>query len=230
MLFKILKAALHVALVVLAITAIMAVMTVNRVVGELPAQITAEMDKTRGSIERSVDRATLSTSNAITAQGNLARQAAIKETEETRRALVDEVDGAAILLDRRIRDGLVVLNHHAEEFEARYDDTNLILFGGIKPLHDIGEQVSKAAPDFLDCSGGNVNCLFDRYVPTSRGIEQGSLALGKALPEITAQATAIEKHAAHLAAAADRFTANAEGHPPWWERLLLKLFPRPPLK
>ncbi len=76
----------------------------------------------------------------------------------------------------------------------------------LKPIRETAAQVNAAAPDFLDCYSdgyGNANCLYNRYVGTSKAIEQAALAIGKEAPQMAKKADAIAGSAEGIAASVD---------------------------
>jgi ABC-type transporter Mla subunit MlaD len=85
-----------------------------------------------------------------------------------------EVGDVGKVADRRIGDTL----DRADAALGKVEE----LRGDLKPILDhasgVAKQVDDAAPLFLDCEF-NADCLFNRYVGASKGIERAALNFGQ---------------------------------------------------
>lgn len=81
-----------------------------------------------------------------------------------------------------------------------------------EPVRGTMAKVDEVLPLWLDCDH-NPNCLFNRYVGTMKGIEQASIAMGKAAPETTQAVKGITQSVDTIAA---RFAKER----PWYKKVL----------
>lgn len=128
-----------------------------------------------------------------------------------------EVDRIRQTADRRLGDTLARADTALSTVEAARQD--------LKPTFEnsaaITAQVNEALPLFLDCDH-NADCVFNRYVGASRGIEtaatdfgQASADVRNALPQMLATWSRIGVGVAATASNLDRLTK-----PHWYDRLI----------
>jgi hypothetical protein len=208
-----LKCILCLALIAVASAAIITLRTVNTVVAALPAQLTAEAANTRADMNYEIAGAVTVAVGTVNIQANALRQAAVHEIRAAREDIAGELGTAALALDRRAAktamDSLIVLDHHAKEFEDRIDDTNVILLGVAKPARSALVQLSEAEPDLLD----HEKQIVDNWAKSAG-------ALNTALPKLTVEAENLTTHADRIAGALDQLVTRTEQHRPWWWKLL----------
>lgn len=216
---ELLKMALLGALIAMAISGVLLIGTATRVIDALPALVHQEVADARDQAIAAVTGELRDARADAVDQIAKTRAAAVGEIAQTRKALVIQVLDARLDLDQKIVAGLTLAHLHATEFEDRFDDTNKILMATARPIVSVGHQIDSAAPLFLDCDH-NPDCLFNRYVGLSRGVEEGALAARKAAPALTKSAADLVDHADRVVAIADEFLTRAATRPPWWQRLL----------
>jgi hypothetical protein len=192
---------------------IMLVRAATEVVAAIPVQI----ECTRTALVNQVE----ATRRDLTSQLIAARQDVLGRTERQTAALrtdvMAEVDGIREMADRRLGDTLARADRALGTVDA--------LRGDLKPTLDhsaaITAQVSDALPLFLDCDH-NADCVFNRYVGASRGIERAAFNFGKAstdlssaLPQAITTWQSIGSNANGVAANVNQLTK-----PKWYDRLL----------
>lgn len=204
-----------------AITAVVCslAVTTTGVVEQLPDQLDRQAQMTRDMINSRIASAADLVAYTVQSEGESIRGSAISEVRAGRLALTSEVMGARIDVNDNLRAGLTIAHFHASQLEERIDDTNRILAAVALPVRNVAEQVDAAAPDFLDCDH-NPNCLFNRYVGIARGVEQSSLAIGKALPLLTTEAEQTGLHIDRIAGSVDLFVQKVTKPQPLWKTVL----------
>lgn len=131
--------------------------------------------------------------------------------------LMNEVSAIRETADRRIGDTLTRADAALEAVNGLRQD--------LKPTLDhsaaITAQVNDSLPLFLDCDH-NPDCIFNRYVGTSKGIERAALNFGEAsqdfrgdLPRMLTTFNRIGDDVSGTAGNLDRLTK-----PHWYDRLL----------
>jgi hypothetical protein len=198
-----LKCILCLALIAVASAAIITLRTVNTVVAALPAQLTAEAANTRADMNYEIAGAVTVAVGTVNIQANALRQAAVHEIRAAREDIAGELGTAALALDRRAAktamDSLIVLDHHAKEFEDRIDDTNVILLGVAKPARSALVQLSEAEPDLLD----HEKQIVDNWAKSAG-------ALNTALPKLTVEAENLTTHEAAAPAPRSRIARQLQ--------------------
>jgi hypothetical protein len=118
---------------------------------------------------------------AVTRQLQLTRLDAVAEIDLTRGELAAQIAAARRDALSAVKDSLTAADRRIGDSLSRVDAV-LALAGGVrsdlKPVLDhaasIAAQADAAAPMFLDCDH-NPDCLFNRYVGASKGIERASV-------------------------------------------------------
>jgi mRNA-degrading endonuclease toxin of MazEF toxin-antitoxin module len=182
-----------------------------------PVAVSREVAATRAALLAQV----ASARGDLAGQIQAARQDLLVRTERQVAALrtdvMGEVDQIRTTADRRVGDTLGRADAalaHVEEFR-----------GDLKPVLDhaagIAKQVDDAAPLFLDCEY-NPDCVFNRYVGASKGIERAAMNFGQmssdvraALPAAITTWQAIGTNVGGITANVNRLTK-----PRWYDRLL----------
>jgi hypothetical protein len=152
---------------------------------------------------------------AITRQDLLGRTE--RQVTALRTDVMSEVVEFRETADRRLGDSLERADRALATMESLRQD--------LKPALDhsgsITAQVNDALPLFLDCDH-NPDCVFNRYVGTSRGIERAALNFGKASTDIsTAIPQAITTwQSIGLNVNAVAINVNQLTKPKWYDRLI----------
>ena len=199
---RILLCALLAALTLLAVSAI-------RVVNAVPGEIRA----TRQALVEEVDL----TRRDLSAQiGGLAARSE-RQVAALRRETLAEVDEVRTTADRRLGDTL----SRADTALATLDATRQDLKPLLAQSAAAAAQVNDSLPLFLDCDH-NPDCVFNRYVGASKGIERAAQNFGQAsadvrgaLPQMLATWNQIGVGVAGTAANLERLTK-----PHWYDRLI----------
>jgi ABC-type transporter Mla subunit MlaD len=144
--------------------------------------------------------------------GRTERQVAALRTD-----VLGEVAQIRSVADRRVGDTLGRVDSALGKIEE--------LRGDLKPMLDhtasLTKQVDDAAPLFLDCEF-NPDCVFNRYVGASKGIERAALNFGQMSADVrTALPTAITTWQG-IGTNVGGITANVNQltKPRWYDRLL----------
>jgi hypothetical protein len=192
---------------------ILLVRTATAVVANVPVQI----DSTRVALVAQMEGTRRDLNQQVTA----ARQDVLGRTERQAAALrVDVMAQAAGFretADRRLGDTLARADRALGTVDALRQD--------LKPTLEhsaaITAQVDGAMPQFLDCDH-NPDCVFNRYVGASRGIERAAFNFGKAstdvstaLPGAIATWQSIGSNANGIATNVNQLTK-----PRWYDRLI----------
>jgi hypothetical protein len=146
-----------------------------------PVAVSREVAATRAALLAQV----ASARGDLAGQIQAARQDLLVRTERQvaalRKDVMGEVDQIRTTADRRVGDTLGRADAalaHVEEFR-----------GDLKPVLDhaagIAKQVDDAAPLFLDCEY-NPDCVFNRYVGASKGIERAAMNFGQMSSDVRA--------------------------------------------
>jgi ABC-type transporter Mla subunit MlaD len=201
------------ALTALVVCAILLVRAATAAVAAIPGEVESTRRELAGQIE--AGRKDLIT------QVEAARKDLLTRSERQSAALRTDVmtEAAEIreMADRRLGDTLARADTALGTVEALRRD--------LKPTLDnsaaIAAQVNAALPLFLDCDH-NADCVFNRYVGASRGIERAALNFGQmsqdqrdALPKMLLTWQQIGADVAGTAANFNRLTK-----PHWYDRLL----------
>lgn len=214
-------------LIALVVSGVLFLGAATRVIDGLPAMVDKDIAAAQTAVIGEIRGARADTVDQIAK----ARVAAVGQIAQTRRALVLQTLNARLDLDEKIVAGLKLAHFHASALEDQLDDTNKILLGTAMPIAGIAHQINDAAPLFLDCDH-NPDCVFNRYVGVSKGVEQSAIAIGKAMPGLTVNIGDITHHADRIATTADAYVTKLTAPQPWWERVLgitrdLSLLARP---
>ena len=145
------------------------------------------------------------------------RRDTLHEVAAIRTEVVGEVDQIRATADRRVGDTLARVDTAMATVEGVRAD--------VKPLLDhagsVAKQADDVAPLFLDCQF-NQDCLFNRYVGASKGIERAAMNFGQmsldfqvALPTGIKTWQDIGKNVAGITDNVNRLTK-----PRWYDRLL----------
>ena len=179
--------------------------------------IPGEFEATRGKLIGVAEGAR----KDLTAQVEIARQDVLTRSERQLAALrtdaMTEVGEIRKMADRRLGDTLARADTALGTVEALRRD--------LKPVLDnsaaIAAQANASLPLFLDCEY-NADCVFNRYVGASKGIEraaenfgQASTTFNNAFPRILGSADSLVADSAATAANIKRLTT-----PKWYDRLI----------
>jgi hypothetical protein len=74
--------------------------------------------------------------------------------------------------------------------------------------------------------------VFNRYAGVAKSVEQSAIAIGKAMPGLTASVADTTHHIDRIATSADLYVTRITAPEPWWEKALgitrdLSLLARP---
>jgi hypothetical protein len=201
------------ALTALVVCAIFLLRAATATVAAIPAEVQATRRELVGVVEAA--------RKDLTAQVESARLDVLTRSERQSAALrtdvMTEVAEIRKMADRRLGDTLARADTALGTVEA--------LRRGLQPVLDnsaaITAQVNASLPLFLDCDH-NVECVFNRYVGASKGIERAALNLGQmaqdqrdALPKMLLTWQQIGTGVSGTAGNLDKLTK-----PHWYDRLL----------
>jgi len=183
------------------------------VVAGVPAQI----DSTQAALVAQLE----GTRSDLYRQVTAARQDVLGRTERQAAALrIDVMAQAADFretADRRLGDTLARADRAIGTVDALRQD--------LKPTLDhsaaITAQVSDALPLFLDCDH-NADCVFNRYVGASRGIERAAFNFGKASTDVSTALPGAITTWQSIGANANGIATNVNRltKPKWYDRLI----------
>lgn len=183
----------------------------------LPAAVSAELQATRTALADQVEAAR----KDFVGQIAVARQDVLTLSERQVAALRRDVMGQVAEIrdtaDRRVGDTLGRVDAALGKVEE--------LRGDLKPVFDhagsVAKQVDDSAPMFLDCEF-NPDCLFNRYVGASKGIERAAMNFGQmstdfrnALPAAITTWQGIGSNVQGITANVNQLTK-----PKWYDRLI----------
>ena len=210
---QILVCAFLAAATALVVFAILLVRAATATVAAIPGEVAA----TRRELIGVVDAAR----KDLTTQVESARQDVLRRSERqaaaVRTGVMTEVAEIRNMTDRRLGDTLARADTALGTVEALRRD--------LQPVFDnsaaVAAQVNASLPLFLDCDY-NVDCVFNRYVGVSKGIERAALNFGQvsttfnsALPGFVKNADSLVADSAATAANLNRLTK-----PKWYDRLI----------
>ncbi len=212
-----LTCALLAALTGVAVQAILLLHAATVATRALPGAVTVELQAARTAVLAEVRAAR----GGLASQVEAARKDLLGRTERQvaalRRDAMGEVGQIRSTADRRMGDTLARVDVALEKVEE--------LRGDLKPalVHaaSITRQVDDAAPLFLDCEY-NPDCVFNRYVGASKGIERAAMNFGQMSTDVrTALPTAITTWQG-IGTNMNGITANINRltKPRWYDRLL----------
>jgi len=199
---QILVSALLAALIVLAIWAILLVRAATAAVAALPG----EMHELRTDV----------TKELTTARRDVVSRSD-RQVTALRHDLTREIDGIREMADRRIGDTI----RRADAALGTVAGLRQDLAPALANSAAITSQVSEALPLFLDCDH-NPDCVFNRYVGVSQGIERAARNFGAAsqdfrgaLPRMLATWDQVGSNVSGTASNIERLTK-----PHWYDRLI----------
>ena len=201
------------ALTALVVCAILLLRAATATVAAIPGEVASARRELIGQLE--------ATRKDLTAQVEAARQDVLTRSERQSAALrtdvMTEVAEIRKMADRRLGDTLARADTALGTAEALRRDLNPALDNSAA----ITAQVNASLPLFLDCDH-NADCVFNRYVGASHGIERAALSFGEmaqqqreALPEQLATWRQIGADVSGTAGNLNRLTK-----PHWYDRLL----------
>ena len=201
------------ALTALVVCAILLLRTATATVAAIPGEVEATRRELIGVVEAA--------RKDLTAQVESARQDVLARSERQSAALradvMTEVAEIRKMADRRLGDTLARADTALGTVEALRRDLQPVLDNSAA----IAAQVNASLPLFLDCDH-NVDCVFNRYVGASRGIERAALNFGQmtedqrhALPKMLLTWQQIGADVSGTAGNLNRLTK-----PHWYDRLL----------
>jgi hypothetical protein len=205
--------ALLAALTGLAVCAIGLVRAATATVSAVPG----EMDATRTAVVGEVRAARVDV---------LARSE--RQVAALRRDVLAEAGEMRVMADRRVGDSLArfdaavtMANGRLGEFTGAAAGLRSDFQQTLQPVGALATQVNEAAPMFLDCQY-NADCVFNRYVGVSTGVERAALNFGQAsvtlqaaMPRLLTNADSLVADSAATAANIKRLTT-----PKWYDRLI----------
>jgi hypothetical protein len=140
----------------------------------VPVAVSAELQATRAALVGQMD----ATRRDLAGQVEAARKDLLERTEREvanlRTGVLGEVAQIRTTADRRIGESLARMDTALGKVEELRDDLRPMLLHATA----LAAQVDNAAPVFLDCEY-NPDCLFNRYVGASKGIERAAANFGQ---------------------------------------------------
>jgi ABC-type transporter Mla subunit MlaD len=213
----VLTCALLVALTGVAVQAILLLHAATVGARALPGAVTVELRATRTAVLAEAQAAR----GDLTGQVEAARKDLLARTERQMAALrkdaMSEVAQIRSTADRSVGDTLARVDTALDKFEE--------LRGDLKPalVHaaSIAKQVDDAAPLFLDCEY-NPDCVFNRYVGASKGIERAAMNFGQMSSDVRAALPTAITTWQGIGTNMNGITANINRltKPRWYDRLL----------
>jgi hypothetical protein len=179
--------------------------------------VSAELRATRTDLVRQVAAARKDLAGQIEASRKDLLGRAERQLAALRGDVMGQVAETRKVADQRIGDTLA----HVDTALGKIEE----LRGDLKPVFDhaasITRQVDDAAPLFLDCEF-NQDCVFNRYVGASKGVERAAMNFGQMSADVqTALPTAIKTwqgigtNMGGITANVNRLTT-----PHWYDRVL----------
>ena len=210
---QILVCAFLAAVTVLAVDATFLLRAATATVAAIPGEVDATRRELIGVVEAA--RKDLTTQVEAARQDVLARSE--RQSAAVRTDVMTEVAEIRKMADRRLGDTLARADTALGTVEALRRDLQPILDNSAA----IAAQVNASLPLFLDCDH-NVDCVFNRYVGASKGIERAALNIGRmtqdqsdALPKMLLTWQQIGADVSGTAGNLNRLTK-----PHWYDRLL----------
>ncbi len=212
-----LTCALLAALTGVAVQAILLLHAATVATRALPGAVTGELQVTRAAVMAEVRAAR----GDLAGQVEAARKDLLGRTERQVAALrkdaMGEVAQIRTTADRRMGDTLARVDVALEKVEE--------LRGDLRPtfaqVASITKQVDDAAPLFLDCEY-NPDCVFNRYVGASKGIERAAMNFGQMSMDVRAALPTAITTWQGIGTNINGITANINRltKPRWYDRLL----------
>jgi hypothetical protein len=181
------------------------------------ATVPVEIDSTRVALVAQME----STRRDLSQQVTAARQDVLGRTERQAAALrtdvMAEAAGFRETADRRLGDTLARADRDLGTVYALRQDLKPTLENSAA----ITAQVSDAMPLFLDCDH-NSDCVFNRYVGASRGIELAAMNFGKASTDVSTALPGAITTWQSIGANANGIATNVNQltKPKWYDRLI----------
>ena len=212
-----LSCALLAALTGVAVQAILLLHAATRATRALPGAVSGALRATRTDLVGQVAAAREDLAGQIEAS----RKDLLERTERQLAALRGDVMGQVAetrkVADQRIVDTLARVDTALDKVEE--------LRGDLKPVFDhaasLTKQVDDAAPLFLDCEF-NQDCVFNRYVGASKGVERAAMNFGQMSADVRAALPAAITTWQGIGTNVGGITANINQltKPRWYDRLL----------
>jgi hypothetical protein len=200
-------------LIAVGVSLLLLVRAATAVVAAIPGEIQA----TRAAVVAEIQ----ATRSDLTGQVDAARKDLLGRTERQVAALRGDVVGEVAEIrkaaDRRVGDTLGRIDTALGKVEELRAD--------LKPSLDhaasITKQADDAAPLFLDCEF-NQDCLFNRYVGASKGIERAAMNFGQMSADVRTTVPAAIATWQGIGMNVNGITANVNQltKPRWYDRLL----------
>jgi ABC-type transporter Mla subunit MlaD len=210
---QVLVCAFLTAVTALALCAILLLRAATVTVAAIPAEAQATRRELIGVVE--------ATRKDLSAQVESARQDVLMRSERQsaglRSDVMTEVAEIRKMADRRLGDTLA----RADTALATVEALRLDLKPALDNSAAIAAQVNASLPLFLDCDH-NVDCVFNRYVGASKGIERAALNFGQASTTFNSALPGFVRNADSFVAdsAATANNLNRLTKPKWYDRLI----------
>jgi len=212
-----LACALLAALAGVAVQAVLLLHAATVAARALPTAVRDELVATRAAVLAEVRAGR----GDLAGQLEAARKDLLGRTERQVAALRNDAMGEVVQIrsaaDLRVGDTLARVDTALSKIEE--------LRGDLKPIFDhtasITKQADDAAPLFLDCEF-NADCLFNRYVGASKGIERAALNFGQMSSDVRAALPTTIATWQGIGTNVDGITGNINRltKPRWYDRLL----------
>jgi hypothetical protein len=200
-----------------AIQAILLLHTATVAASALPAAVGTELAATRTALLAELQ----ASRGELVGQVEAARRDLLGRTERQVAALrkdaISEVAQIRSIADRRVGDTLARMDTALGEM----DELRADLKPALVHATSITKQVDDAAPLFLDCEY-NPDCVFNRYVGVSKGIELAAMNFGQMSSDVRAALPTTIATWQGIGTNVDGITANINRltKPRWYDRLL----------
>lgn len=213
----VLTCALLVALTGVAVQAILLLHAATVAARASPGAVTVELRATRTAVLAEAQAAR----GDLTGQVEAERKDLLARTERQMAALrkdaMSDVGQIRSTADRTVGDTLARVDTALEKVEELRADLKPALVQAVS----ITKQVDDAAPLFLDCEY-NSDCVFNRYVSASKGIERAAMNFAQMSSDVRAAVPTAITTWEGIAANVGGITANVNRltKPRWYDRLL----------
>ena len=175
--------------------------------------IATQMELTRRLVSNKFDK----TQNMLT-----------KEIEKTREQTLARVDNLTETADRRLASIQEDVNSDVNSQLTRITDE---LHTSLEPVNRSTTVIADSLKDVFLCYNeetgeGNVDCFYNRYVGTMRGVENMSKSVGKmadevqvATPKLVANAESTSQNISSITGDVREYVHEFT-HPPWWKKAM----------
>ena len=188
-----------------------------------------ELRGLRAQLLREIARQGDQTRDAAVLLGDVAITRSQHEIAATRRELARRVDTGtrlanerleqtAEVLDRRTGQLLAAVDRRAGQIVQEIEQTNATVARVAKPAAELIEQVSEAAPLWLDCES-NPSCAFNLYQGAAKAAQRSMQTIERSLPAMLLTAQKSNENMAGITADVHTLTGRFIAPKRWYVRV-----------